>query len=146
MTRRQLFFVLLLTGCMFPTGGTGTNTRLLSLNEHTWKAAKVADYDFEFKEGCFCDPSSPAFLGERIEVRNGKVSRVLSLQTDQPITAPGAPTIDSLFAQSWRRIGYGYALTFDFDLQLGYPRKISGDVPGALDAGFTIDVSNFVRR
>jgi outer membrane lipoprotein-sorting protein len=139
--RALVLGLLLLAGCSTapaptPQPAAGTS------QEQQWRAAALADYRYDFEQQCFCiaEQREPV----TIEVRGGRVSRVLARATGQPVAASENVrwhTVDDLF----RRIADAKAnqseLRVTYDPRLGYPTRVEiGSL--AADAGVIYIVSN----
>ncbi|HEX7940090.1 MAG TPA: DUF6174 domain-containing protein, partial [Gemmatimonadaceae bacterium] len=82
-----------------------------------------------------------------LNVENGVVTGVLDGSPGGPVPpTPGisVPTVDSLFVWAEERIRSGYTLRITYDGGFHFPGRVSGDIPGAMDAAFgqsaTIDL------
>lgn len=111
--------------------------------QRRWEAAALLDYRFDFQQNCFCVPEQVQPV--TIEVRGGRVTRVISRATGQDITgAEGLHwrTVPDLFLviEGARRDGME-PLAVRYDPELGYPTSIEAGSLAA-DAGAVYSASN----
>lgn len=111
--------------------------------QQRWQAAGLQDYQFDFQQQCFCvlEQVQPV----TIEVRGGKVARVVSRETGQDLTGvPGLHwrTVPELFQviEGAERDGVT-PLEVRYDPELGYPTQIEAGSLAA-DAGVVYSASN----
>ena len=121
----------------------GTSPGAPAEAERRWEAAALQDYRFDFQQQCFCVPEQAQPV--TIEVRGGRVTRVVSRTTGQDITgAEGLywRTVPELFRviEGARRDGVT-PLEVRYDPELGYPTSIEAGSLAA-DAGAVYTVSN----
>lgn len=85
-----------------------------------------ADYRYDFQRDCFC--TREAVQPVTIEVRDGRVARVVTRQGGEDVTAlhfPSWPTIEDLFQEIEEARGRGEKnLTVRYHEKLGYPTFI----------------------
>lgn len=118
------------------SGGAGAESE-------QWEAAGLEDYRFDFQQQCFCvrDQVQPV----TIEVRGGRVVRVISRETGADMTTVEGlrwPTVPDLFrVMSEARENGVTPLIVRYDPQLGYPAHIEAGSLAA-DAGIIYTVSN----
>jgi hypothetical protein len=116
----------------------------LTVQEREWRKARVRDYQFSFREECFCQGS---YVWSRITVVGEKVvsvepdtgSAVLRLQVRRP-------TIDSLF--SWLQDAYRQTpelIAVTYDRRFHFPAKAEIDFSrNILDDEHSFEVRDFV--
>jgi hypothetical protein len=111
--------------------------------QQRWEAAALTDYRFDFQQQCFCvrEQVQPV----TIEVRDGRISRVVSRETGEDVAAVQGlqwRTIPDLFRViSEARQNGVTPLIVQYDPQLGYPVRIEAGSLAA-DAGVIYAVSN----
>ena len=119
--------------------------RLCDHHWNEWRALQIQSYAFEFSRSCFC--SSDVTRRVHIEVRGGAVFRVTDVQTGADVTrASNArwPTIDSLFIWTRRMIADGdWRYEIDYDPAFHFVRRLSGNIPNAVDDEFVETVQSF---
>ena len=139
--RALVFGLLLLAGCS-AAPAPATQPAAGTAQEQQWRAAALSDYRFDFEQQCFCVAEQRQQVA--IEVRGGRVSRVLARATGQSVAASENVrwlTVDDLF----RRIAEAQANQTEFrvayDPRLGYPTRVEiGSL--AADAGVIYIASN----
>lgn len=113
-----------------------------------WQAQQIHSYGFEYSRECFCPPDLTSRV--RIDVSGDTVFRVTNAQTGADVTRlqyARWPTIDSLFAGARRTISSGdWKYEIEYDPTLGYVRRLSGDIPNAVDDEFVETVHSFIRN
>lgn len=139
---RALVLGLLLLASCSTSPAPATQPAAGTAQEEQWRASALSDYRFDFEQQCFCiaEQRQPV----TIEVRGGRVSRVLARATGQPVAASENVrwlTVDDLF----RRIAEAQAnqteLRATYDPRLGYPTRVEiGSL--AADAGVIYIASN----
>src|SRR5919108_4564768 len=140
--KRVHLLLVLFGACRLFDSDRGSGLLELRLQQRIWASKNIRDYQFDLATKCFCAPDSL-----HIEVIDGVVFRTVRLSPNNPSTPEGlngSPTIDSLFAITERRITqYGYRIEASYDPTYGFPTRIAGDIPRALDDEFVQTVSNF---
>lgn len=110
-----------------------------------WTALGLEDYEFDIRQGCFCEPAKQTW--RHVQVMDGHIVSVIpegtTSTTLQRITEPGWWTVPELFEMALQK---GTSLSGEFDLSLayadlGYPTEIrlESKVP---DGGSVIEVRN----
>jgi hypothetical protein len=111
-----------------------------------WDAAALGDYRYDFQQQCFCvrEQVQPV----TIEVRGGRVARVVSRETGAEVAASDGlrwytvPELFEVIAEA-RRNGVT-PLVVRYDAELGYPTHIEAGSLAA-DAGTIYSASNLQR-
>lgn len=97
-----------------------------------WAGQGIDDYRYVFERSCFCLGRGPA----RVEVRDGRVVSVTSVETGQPATdvQPYVETVETVFDKLAEAERGGSLGAVTYDPTLGYPSQATiGDL--AADAG-----------
>jgi hypothetical protein len=105
-----------------------------------WETAALDDYRYDFQQQCFCirEQVQPV----TIEVRDGRVHRVVSRETGSVVADPNLrwPTVPELFEIAAEARGGGAEVEVRYDARLGYPTHIqTGSL--ANDAGVVYTAS-----
>ncbi len=135
--RTFIFLVCLaLAGC---TGGQRSDPEAqdtLAAHRQAWADAGLDDYTYSFKQDCFCvlEQVQPV----TIEVRDGRIARVVSAESGEDITGNTNLrwyTVSELFGLIEEAGMNGWEpLIVEYDAELGYPTRIEiGSL--AADAG-----------
>jgi hypothetical protein len=96
----------------------------ISAAQQKWKAAKLENYTFYSRVGCFClDEYGGA---KRVKVQAGSVTEVVDVRTGKAAPLTWRQPVDSLFAIALREaIDLPSRLEVTFDRELGYPTRLS---------------------
>lgn len=130
-------------GCSTGTSSDADEPGDFAAAQQRWEAAALTDYRFDFEQQCFCvrEQVQPV----TIEVRDGRIVRVVSRETGEELTAVEGlqwRTIPDLFRViSDARQDEVTPLTVQYDPELGYPAHIEAGSLAA-DAGVIYTVSN----
>jgi hypothetical protein len=141
--------LLALAYCTIIISSDGHDHDLAECNRRwdQWRAMQIHSYAFEYNRSCFCPMESTRRV--RIEVRGNAVFRVTDVQTGADVTRASFarwPTMDSLFASTRRTIGDSdWRYQIDYDPTFHYVRRLSGDIPSAIDDEFVETVYTFAR-
>jgi outer membrane lipoprotein-sorting protein len=133
--RALVLGLLLLAGCSAASAPVAPRPGAGTAQEQQWRAAALADYRYDFEQQCFCiaEQRQPV----TIEVRGGRVSRVLARATGQPVAASENVrwhTVDDLFRLIAEAKANQSELRVAYDPRLGYPTRVEiGSL--AADAG-----------
>ena len=143
MTLRFLFAaLLLLAGCTRAIAPADEPAATSTPEERRWEAARLSDYRYDFEQQCFClrEQTQPV----TVEVRGGRVARVVSRETGQPVVQRENlrwHTIPELFRMAAEARRNGTETKVTHDPRLGYPTRIEiGSL--AADAGVIYIASN----
>jgi hypothetical protein len=121
--------------------------RDLDRHRDEWRSQQIHSYAFEYNRSCFCPPE--ILRRARIEVRGDTVFRVTDVQSGSDVTRLQFvrwPTIDSLFASARRTISSSdWKYEIEYDPTFSYVRRLSGDIPNAVDDEFVETVYTFAR-
>lgn len=142
--RLVLLAALALTGCInFLDPWETTEFRQA---ERKWKAVGIDDYRYEMRTSCFCPPESHEWAV--VEVRNNQVVSASRLN-GAPLTGfslASRKTVDELFDAVRIDEEWVGDVTYDFDLELGYPLRISIEgKKNVADAGVVYEARNLQR-
>jgi hypothetical protein len=130
-------------GCSTGASSDADEPGDLAAAQQRWEAAALMDYRFDFQQQCFCvrEQVQPV----TIDVRDGRISRVVSRETGEDVAAVQGlqwRTIPDLFRViSEARQSGVTPLIVQYDPQLGYPVRIEAGSLAA-DAGVIYAVSN----
>lgn len=118
-----LALVLLASGGCVPGGAPPAAPQ--DADRQRWEAAALDDYRYDFQQQCFCirEQVQPV----TIEVRGGRVHRVVSRETGSVVADPNLrwPTIPELFEiVAEAREGGSGPVEVRYDPRLGYPTHI----------------------
>lgn len=138
---RPILLALLVLGAC-ATAPAARPSAAATPQETQWRAAALADYRYDFEQQCFClrEQTQPV----TVEVRGGRVTRVVSRETGQEV-ARGENlrwhTVPGLFQLAADARGNGSEPRVTYDPRLGYPTRIEiGSL--AADAGVIYLASN----
>jgi hypothetical protein len=140
--RSLCFALLVLAGCTrtpaadLPDAGESPQAQ-------QWEARRLASYRYDYEQQCFCIREQT--LPVTIEVRDGRVARVVVRSTGQDVTGRENlrwPTVPELFriVEQARQNGT-QPLVVRHDEQLGYPTYIEAGSLAA-DAGVIYRATN----
>lgn len=117
----------------------------LNANRAKWAAAGLQTYQFRYSHSCFCPPET--VRPKNINVENGAVASAIYVDDGGSVTLDqfaDVPTINELFDQIQEILDApesyyeGYALIFEYDAALGYPKSIKLVAPvNIADGGST---------
>ena len=148
MTARALLLVAACACSIFEPHGRERDLREVDRHRDQWQAQQIHSYAFEYSRACFCPPDLTNRV--RIDVRGDTIFRVTNAQTGADVTHlqyARWPTVDSLFAGARRTISSGdWKYEIEYDPTLGYVRRLSGDIPNAVDDEFVETVHSFMRN
>ncbi|MDZ8187585.1 MAG: DUF6174 domain-containing protein [Nostoc sp. ChiSLP02] len=104
--------------------------RRLNFNRRLWNQKNISNYRYTFSNSCFCIPDARGPVV--IEVRNGQIKSVTSVETGQKVPNPEYfdryNTIPKLFNVIQDAINRRAAsLDIDYNAKLGYPTEINVD-------------------
>lgn len=140
---RLLALSLLLPACSSSGGMPAEPPVDLAAAQQRWSAGAPASYRFDYQQECFCvrEQVQPV----TIEVRDGRVARVVSRESGQEVAATGNlrwPTIVELFdiIAEAQRNGV-QPLVVQYHEQQGYPTRIEAGSLAA-DAGVIYHATN----
>ncbi len=127
-----------LAGCESPL--SPGELRLLAQAEARWEARSFPDYTIEMRQACFCPQEVTQWA--RLEVRGGRIARVVSLETGAEVPPDKLVyfrTVEQVFAS----IRQANNVVAEYDRLLGFPTQVDF-VPkrGILDAGSTFYLRN----
>lgn len=131
------------TGCRGGAAPELEPDSTLSTERTRWESAALADYRYDFQQQCFCvrEQVQPV----TIEVRDGRISRVVSRESGAEITGMENLrwyTIPDLFGVVSEAQESGIEpLVVRYDSQYGYPSYIEAGTL-ANDAGVVYTASN----
>jgi hypothetical protein len=139
-----LFPVLALTACLGVLDPG--ESRQLREAEERWEAAGIDDYTFEMRTSCFCPPE--IYEWAVVEVRDGVVVGAKTLD-GEPLASWGLTsrkTVEQLFDVAHGGEDWIEDIDFQFDEELGYPRRIELiSSRNVADAGAVYEARNLVR-
>ena len=139
--RALVLGLLLLAGCTRAPAPT-PQPAATTAEEQRWRAAALTDYRFDFEQQCFCVAEQRQQV--TVEVRGGRVARVLARATGQPVAASENVrwrTVDDLFRLIAEARANQSELKVTYDPRLGYPTRVEiGSL--AADAGVIYIASN----
>ena len=133
-----------LAGCESPL--SPGELRLLAQAEARWGARSFQDYAIEMRQACFCPPEATQWA--RLEVRSGRIARVILLDTGAEVPPDKLAyfrTVEQVFAfiRQANNADWLEDVVAAYDRQLGFPTQVDF-VPkrGILDAGSTFYLRN----
>ena len=149
MTARTFALAVLACGCStFEPNTRERDLRDVDRHRDQWQAQQIHSYAFEYSRACFCPTDLTSRV--RIDVRGDTIFRVTNVQTGADMTDlryARWPTIDSLFAGARRTISSGdWKYEIEYDPTLAYVRRLSGDIPNAVDDEFVETVYSLIRN
>jgi hypothetical protein len=111
-----------------------------------WNSLGITDYQYAFQRSCFCAPDFRAPV--RIEVRQGQVAEVASVETGQARPTEGYPTVEDLFARLQAALDSGAEnVQVAYDPGLGYPTRFFIDQSTRIaDEELWVETSGLSRR
>ncbi|MFN6540280.1 MAG: DUF6174 domain-containing protein [Nostoc sp. EkiNYC01] len=121
--------------------------RQLTFNRRLWEKQNISNYRYTFSNGCFCIPDARGPV--IIEVRNGKTTSIVSVETGQPVQNPEIfdkyNTIPKLFNVIQDAINRrAYSLNVSYSPRLGYPTQINVDYNAQIaDEEIYLTIENF---
>ena len=118
----------------------------LKENRKLWRSQRFKTYQFTYQQQCFCVP--PANTPLKVSVKNGKITQVINLNTNQSITDLDFPNnIDQLFEIIETAIKENAdEILVNYDATLGYPTRIAIDYQTMLaDDEVTYLAENLVK-
>ena len=146
--RRLLYLGLALIACSGDGPFGPTDRQQLNRARDLWNARRPADYRYEFRQTCFCDPQ--LLRWNEVLVRGDTVRSVMPLESAPAVAgAPRPltlwPTVPGLFAVIERAAVEDYTklVIATYDPDLGYPKTI--DVvcrDNVADCGVTFEARN----
>lgn len=118
----------------------------LKENRKLWRSQRFKTYQFTYQQQCFCVP--PANTPLKVSVKNGKITQVINLNTNQSITDLDFPNnIDQLFEIIETAIKENAdEILVNYDATFGYPTRIAIDYQTMLaDDEVTYLAENLVK-
>ncbi|MEA5536472.1 DUF6174 domain-containing protein [Crocosphaera sp. XPORK-15E] len=118
----------------------------LQKNRELWRSQPLKNYQYNYQQQCFCP--SPGNTPLKVSVKNGKITQVIDLKTNQAIADLTYPkTIQQLFqiiAEAIEKKAYEILVTYHSTL--GYPTRIAIDYQKMLaDDEVTYTVENLSK-